>query len=195
MNILLILLGIVVVVAFYIMNIYNRLVALKNQYLNAFAQIEVQLKRRFDLIPTLVETAKGYMQHEKETFENIVNARNGASSSLKNAKPDDEGSMKELGDANNRLSSEVSKFNILMEAYPDLKANENMIKLHEELTTTENKVSFARQAYNDAIMMYNTYRQSFPANMLAVRFGHPKDASLLEFDDSEQIQKMPEVKF
>lgn len=195
MSALLVLLVLVVIVALYVINIFNRLVALKNLYLNAFAQIQVQLKRRYDLIPTLVETAKGYMKHEKETLEAVVNARNGASSSLKNASPEDSDSIQELANANTGLSKEMTKFNILMEAYPDLKASENMLKLHEELTTTENKVSFSRQAYNDAVMEYNTYRQSFPANYLAARFGHSKDAALLEFEDSEQIQDMPEVKF
>lgn len=195
MTILLIILVLVVLVILYIINIFNRLVALKNLYLNAFAQIQVQLKRRYDLIPTLVETAKGYMEHERETLEAVVHARNGASSSLKNAKPEDETSMQELSDANTGLSQQMSKFNFLMEAYPDLKANENMLKLHEELTTTENKVSFSRQAYNDAVMEYNTYRQSFPTNFFATSFGHSKDATLLEFEDSKQIQDMPEVKF
>lgn len=195
MNTLLAIFVIVVVILLYIMSIYNRLVALKNRYLNAFAQIQVQLKRRYDLIPTLIETAKGYLKHEKETLESVIHARNGASSSLNNATPENGSSMEELANANTKLSQEMSKFNILVEAYPDLKANENMLAVHEELTTTENKVSFSRQAYNDAVMEYNTYRQSVPANFFATRFGHPKDATLLEFDDSEEIAKMPEVKF
>lgn len=186
---------IVVAILLYIISIFNNLVKLKNRYLNAFAQIQVQLKRRYDLIPTLIETAKGYMKHEKETLQSVINARNGASSSLKNALPEDEASIKELAQANTNLSNQMSKFNILMEAYPDLKASENMLELHEELTTTENKVAFSRQAYNDAVMEYNTYRQSFPPNFFAPRFGHPKDATLLEFEDSDTIQQMPEVKF
>lgn len=189
------LLAIVVALILYVMYMFNQLVALKNRYLNAFAQIQVQLKRRYDLIPSLVETAKGYMKHEKETLQNVINARNGATSSLKEARVDDENSLQELSNANNKVSSEMSKFNVLMEAYPDLKASENMMKLHEELTTTENKVSFSRQAYNDAVMEYNTYRQSVPQSFFANSFGHPKDATLLEFEDTKEIQKAPEVKF
>lgn len=189
------LLAIVVALILYVMYMFNQLVALKNRYLNAFAQIQVQLKRRYDLIPSLVETAKGYMKHEKETLQNVINARNGATSSLKEARVDDENSLQELSSANNKVSSEMSKFNILMEAYPDLKASENMMKLHEELTTTENKVSFSRQAYNDAVMEYNTYRQSVPQSFFVNSFGHPKDATLLEFEDTKEIQKAPEVKF
>lgn len=192
---LLFLLVVIVVLILYIMSIYNTMVTLKNRYLNAFAQIQVQLKRRYDLIPSLVETAKGYMKHEKDTLQSVISARNGANSTLKDAKPDNESSLNELTNANTKVSNEMSKFNILMEAYPDLKASENMIKLHDELTTTENKIGFSRQAYNDAVMEYNTYRQSVPPKFFAISFNHPKDAILLEFENSEDIQKAPEVKF
>ncbi len=195
MTALIILLVIIAAIGLYIMSVYNTLVELKNNYLNAFAQIQVQLKRRYDLIPTLVETAKGYMKHEKETLQRVIEARNGASGQLKEARPDNETSMHELGKNETNLTKEMSKFNILVEAYPDLKANENMMQLSEELTTTENKISFARQAYNDAVMEYNTYKQSVPPKFFAASFGHIKDATLLEFEDSEQIQDMPEVKF
>ncbi len=195
MTVLIVLLAIAVGIGLYVMSIYNSLIELKNNYLNAFAQIQVQLKRRYDLIPSLVETAKGYLKHEKETFQNIVEARNGAKKSLEKARPDDAKGMKDLEQSEKHLSSQMAGFNITLEAYPELKSNETMMQLSEELTTTENKISFARQAYNDSVMEYNTARQSFPANLFAVSFGHTKDATLLEFEDSEQIQKVPEVKF
>lgn len=181
----------------FLVSVFNQLVALKNRYLNAFAQIEVQLKRRYDLIPTLVETAKGYLKHESSTLEAVIAARNSASKSLQmaQANPSDPSAMQGLGVAENELSGAIGKLNFVMEDYPDLKANENMIKLHEEIATTENKLSFARQFFNDSVMVYNTYRQSFPQNFLASSFGHTTDATLLEFEDSQQMQKMPEVKF
>ncbi len=195
MTTILIFIGLIVVLALYIMSLYNALVTMKNAYLNAFAQIQVQLKRRYDLIPSLVETAKGYMKHEKETFEKIVEARNGAKKSLENAKPEDENGMRELEKSEANLSNQMSNFNVTLEAYPELKSNENMMQLSEELTTTENKISFARQAYNDAVMDYNNTRESLPTKFFAVNFGHPKNATLLQFEDSEAIQKTPEVKF
>ena len=185
------------IVAIYIISIFNKLVALGNRFKNAFAQIEVQLKRRYDLIPNLVETAKGYLKHERETLDAVIQARNGASDSLKTAhqKPGDASAMQGLGQAEGNLSGALGRFNLLVEAYPDLKANQNMMQLTEELTSTENKVSFARQAFNDQVMQYNIYKQSFPQNIFAGMFGHANDATLLEFEDSAEIQAAPKVAF
>jgi len=194
---LLVILAIVVVLAFLLIGIYNKLVALKNRYENGFAQIEVQLKRRYDLIPNLVETAKAYMKHEADTLTNVIEARNGAVSGLKEASknPSDAKAIQNLAGAENALTNAMGKLNVVFEAYPDLKANQNMMQLNEELASTENKVAFARQAFNDFVTAYNSYRQSFPSIMVAAKFGHPTDAQLLEFADSEQIQAAPKVSF
>lgn len=192
-----ILIIIAVIVLVWAVSIYNSLVRLKNQYQNAFAQIEVQLKRRYDLIPNLVETAKAYLKHESATLEAVVAARNQAAGALKQAAadPSNASAMQGLGGAESALGSALGRLNVVMEAYPDLKANQNMMQVSEELTSTENRVAFSRQAFNDAVMNYNTYRQSFPPVLFASFFGHPKDATLLEFADSAEIQAAPKVQF
>lgn len=177
-------LGLLVLVAIFLVSIYNRLVAARNQYKNAFAQIDVQLTRRYDLIPNLVEVAKRYMAHEKDTLEAVVNARNAAVTGLKDAAahPDDPEAVKKLAEAEQGLSGALGRLFALSEAYPDLKANENMMQLSEELTSTENKVAFARQAFNDGVMKYNILVESFPNNLIAGVFGFTR-AQLLDIED------------
>ena len=175
--------------------IYNRLVTARNGYKNAFAQIDVQLTRRHDLIPNLVETAKGYMAHERETLEAVINARNSAVSGLNNAKsdPSNPEAMKELGQAEQGLSGALGRLFALSESYPDLKANQNMMQLSEELTTTENKVAFARQAFNDGVLAYNNTREQFPNSLIAGWFSFTS-AAMLEIED-EAKREVPEVSF
>ena len=171
----------------YVIGAYNGLVGLRNRFKNAFAQIDVQLKRRYDLIPNLVETAKGYLKHERETLEAVIAARNSASdaSARAAAHPDDVGAIRGLAGAEGALSGAMGRFFALAEAYPDLKANQNMMQLTEELTSTENKIAFARQAYNDSVMAYNTRREQFPTAIIAGMFNFGP-AELFEVTDAAQ---------
>jgi LemA protein len=177
-------------------SIYNKLVTYRNRYKNSFAQIEVQLKRRYDLIPNLVDTAKGYMKHERGTLEAVIEARNNAMGGLQKAAmdPSDAGAITGLAAAEGALGGAVGRLFALAESYPDLKANQNMMQLSEELKSTENKVAFARQAFNDGVTQYNTYKQTVPAVFFAAAFGHSNDAALLDFG-SEDIQQVPKVSF
>lgn len=187
--------GAAIVVIILLAGAYNALVALRNRYKNAFAQIDVQLKRRYDLIPNLVETAKGYMAHERETLESVTRARNiaMAAGQAAAANPGDPKAMQQLSSAEGALTGALSRLLAVSEAYPDLKANQNMLSLQEELTSTENKVSFARQSYNDAVMTYNTKRESFPTVLIAGIFGFG-EADLFEITDVGERQA-PKVSF
>lgn len=189
--VLLILFVIIALVGMYGVGLYNGLVTSRNGYKNAFAQIDVQLTRRYDLIPNLVETAKGYMKHERETLEAVINARNSAVSGLSAAKanPGDAAAMQQLAGADNALSQTLGRLFALSEAYPDLKANQNMMQLSEELTSTENKVAFARQAYNDAVMGYNNGREVFPGSIIANAFAF-LPAQLLQIEAPEKRESV-----
>jgi LemA protein len=191
----LILLAAIVLIVFWVVSIYNGLVGSRNAYKNAFAQIDVQLTRRYDLIPNLVETAKAYMKHERETLEAVIAARNTAYAGLKAAaaNPGDAAAVQALSGAEGQLTGALSRLMAVAESYPDLKANQNMMQLSEELTTTENKVSFARQAFNDAVMSYNNRREMFPGSMIAGMFNFAA-AQLLEIA-KPQMRDAPQVKF
>ena len=183
----LIILGVLVLLIGYVITIYNRLVKLRNRFKNAFAQIDVQLKRRYDLIPNLVETAKAYLKHEKETLQNVIEARNHALSAMKQASknPADGAALQGLMGAESTLGAALGNFNLVVENYPDLKADQTIAQLTEELSSTENRISFARQAYNDGVMAYNTQRESFPDTVFAGPFGF-KEAILFEITKPEE---------
>ena len=191
----LIFLAIIAAIVIWAISIYNRLINERNRVRNAFAQIDVQLTRRYDLIPNLVEAVKGYMKHERETLEGVIRARNAAVSALEAAKldPANASAIQELGASEGALGAILSRLFALSEAYPDLKANENMLHFQEELTSTENKVAFARQAFNDAVMNYNNTAENFPNNIIAGTFGFEL-ASVLEIE-SEEKREVPEVEF
>jgi len=195
---LLILLGLVIVLSFWAVGIYNGLVTARNAFKNAFAQIDVQLQRRFDLIPNLVETAKGYLKHERETLEAVIAARGAAISGLSAAKasPGDPAAMAQLAAAQGQLNGALGRLLAVAEAYPDLKANQNMMQLTEELTSTENKVAFARQAFNDSVMAYNNRREVFPGSLVAGMFNFAH-AALLEIptEQQAQVRAAPKVQF
>lgn len=190
-----VLIGLLLLVVIFVVGMYNGLVGLRNRVKNAYAQIDVQLKRRYDLIPNLVDTAKGYMKHEKETLEAVVNARNQAVSAASTASKDPTaaGAIAEVAGADSALTGALGRLMVVMEAYPDLKANENMMQVQEELTSTENRVAFSRQAYNDAVMTYNNKREMFPSNIVAGMFGF-KYAQSWELEE-EEAKDAPQVSF
>lgn len=188
--------GVLVAIGVYIISIYNRLIALKNRFKNAFAQIDVQLQRRHDLIPNLVESAKAFMAHEKETLTQVIEARNHAASAKRAAAehPDSPGAIAALGAAESALSGSLANFFALSEQYPDLKANQQISDLMEELSSTENRIGFARQAFNDSVMNYNTYREQFPNNFVGGLFGSFQQAELLQIENPE-AKKATRVSF
>src|SRR4051812_26128406 len=190
-----VILAIVVILGLWAVGIYNGLVTLRNRFKNAFAQIDVQLKRRYDLIPNLVETAKGYLKHERETLEAVIKARNIAASTAQAAaaNPSDANAMRGLMSAEAGLGGALSRLMVVSEQYPDLKANQNMMQLTEELTSTENKISFARQAYNDSVTLFNTARERFPTNLIAGMFNFA-EAALFQVDVAAE-REAPKVKF
>jgi LemA protein len=192
---MLIVLVVLAAIVLFVITSYNRLVALRNRFKNAFAQIDVQLKRRYDLIPNLVEVARGYMKHERETLEAVIHARNAASQAEQRAAADpaDAGAIRGLMGAEQALTGALGRFFALAEAYPDLKANQNMAQLQEELASTENRIAFARQGFNDAVMAYNTGREVFPANVIAGMFGFTEAQHLLVEDAAER--EAPRISF
>ena len=192
----LIILGIVIAFVAAVVIIYNNLVTFRNRYKNAFSQIDVQLKRRHDLIPNLVETVKGYIKHERETLEAVIQARNTAVTATQQAagNPGDPSAMKGLASAETMLSGALGRLFALSEAYPDLKANQNMAQLQEELASTENRIAFARQSFNDAVMSYNIAREKFPNNIISNTFNF-QEAQLLESTESPEERKAPKVSF
>jgi LemA protein len=187
--------AIVGLLVLYLIGAYNRLVTLRNRFRNAFAQIDVQLKRRYDLIPNLVETARGYMKHERETLDAVIRARNAAADAGRQAAadPSDAGAIRDLAGAEQALGGTLTRFFALAEAYPDLKANQNMMQLSEELTSTENRVAFARQSYNDGVTAYNTARERFPTNIVAGLFNF--DAAQLLLIEDERERAAPRISF
>jgi len=187
--------AVIIFVIFFFVSIYNKLIQLRNRFKNGFAQIDVQLKRRYDLIPNLVETAKGYLKHEREVLEAVIKARNQASNAMEkvSADPANSGAMQDLMGAESTLTGTLGRLFALVEAYPDLKANQNMMQLSEELTSTENKVAFSRQAFNDAVMAYNTAREVFPDNIIANMFAF-KEAQLFEIKIGAE-REAPKVSF
>jgi LemA protein len=189
-------LGIIVVIIAWAIAVFNGLVTLRNRFKNAFSQIDVQLKRRYDLIPNLVETAKAYIAHERETLEAVTRARNTALAAAQaaGANPGNPQAMQNLGQAEGALTGVLGRLLAVAESYPELKANQNMLALQEELSSTENKVAFARQAYNDSVMDYNTRRESFPANLFAASFGFGP-AEQLQATESAEERKAPKVSF
>ena len=192
----LIILGVLVLLFLWAMGIYNQLVRLRNQFQNSFSQIEVQLKRRYDLIPRLVDCVKGIMGHEKDFFTEVVETRNSAMTALQSAaaNPGDAQRIQQLAGAESALGGALGRLFALSEDYPEMKSNENMLQMQKDFRTTEDKISFSRQAFNDAVTSYNTYKQTFPPVLFAATFGHARDASLLDFDDDE-IQEPPDVSF
>lgn len=184
-----------IIIVIWFVGVYNGLIGLRNRYKNAFSQIDVQLKRRYDLIPNLVEVVKKYMQHERETLESVVQARNTASGASQKAAadPGDPSAMRDLGNAEGQLTEALGRLMVVVESYPDLKANQNMLSLQEELTSTENKVAFARQGYNDSVMQYNTAREVFPSNIVSGMFNF-KEASLFEIENAAE-KAAPKVQF
>ena len=195
MTALIILFVLLIILIAWSVGIYNKLVALRNRFKNAFAQIDVQLKRRYDLIPNLVEIAKSYMKHERETLEAVIQARNQAQQAEKQAaaQPDDPNAIRNLMGAEQTLTGSLGKLFALSENYPDLKANQNMMQLSEELSSTENKIAFARQAFNDSVMNYNTYREQFPNTIFAGMFGFSQAQQFIIENEAER--EAPKVSF